>query len=148
MRVRGKSHIREIPFAETLDHFVCGRLFVGGNEDDIDAQSLPHKNVAKLDVACPSLFRLRPLPPRQSPVSGRNVLDGLLLILDLRDSGFPSAPDHDLYDQLFTMKTTTANGRVTVEQTPFLIPDLTIKELLGAIPCVLDTQNRDLDWLC
>lgn len=32
------------------------------------------------------------------------------------------------------MKTTTANGRVTVEQQPVVIPDLTIKDLLSAIP--------------
>ena len=37
------------------------------------------------------------------------------------------------------MKTKTANGRVeVVDQTPFMIPDLTIKDLLSAIPCVLD----------
>lgn len=35
------------------------------------------------------------------------------------------------------MKTTTANGRVTVEQTPTVIPDLTIKDLLSAIPYVV-----------
>lgn len=35
------------------------------------------------------------------------------------------------------MKTTTANGRVTVEQTPVIIPDLTVKDLLSAIPYVL-----------
>ena len=34
-----------------------------------------------------------------------------------------------------TMKTATANGRITVvDQTPVLIPDLTIKDLLSAIP--------------
>ena len=32
------------------------------------------------------------------------------------------------------MKPTAVNGRVTVEQTPFMIPDLTIKDLLTAIP--------------
>lgn len=32
------------------------------------------------------------------------------------------------------MKTTTVNGRVTVEQEPVIIPDLTIKDLLSAIP--------------
>lgn len=35
------------------------------------------------------------------------------------------------------MKTKTVNGRVeVVDQTAFLIPDLSIKELLSAIPCV------------
>ena len=34
------------------------------------------------------------------------------------------------------MKTTTASGRVTVEQEPVVIPDLTIKDLLSAIPYV------------
>ena len=34
------------------------------------------------------------------------------------------------------MKTTIADGRVTVEQTPVVIPDLTIKDLLSAIPYV------------
>ena len=36
------------------------------------------------------------------------------------------------------MKTTVANGWVTVEQDTFVIPDLTIKDLLSAIPYVLD----------
>lgn len=32
------------------------------------------------------------------------------------------------------MKTTTVGDRVEVEQVPFVIPDLSIKELLSAIP--------------
>lgn len=39
------------------------------------------------------------------------------------------------------MKTTTVNGRVTVEQTPVVIPDLTIKDLLSAIPYVLSVLS-------
>lgn len=34
------------------------------------------------------------------------------------------------------MKTTTKDGFVTVEQTPVVIPDLTVKDLLSAIPYV------------
>ena len=34
------------------------------------------------------------------------------------------------------MSAKAANGRVTVEQTPVVIPDLTIKDLLSAIPYV------------
>lgn len=33
----------------------------------------------------------------------------------------------------------SSNGRTTVEQTPFLIPDLTIKDLLSAIPYAFST---------
>ena len=32
--------------------------------------------------------------------------------------------------------TTTKDGRVTVEQTPVVIPDFTIKDLLSVIPSV------------
>ena len=39
---------------------------------------------------------------------------------------------------LDNMKTTTKDGFVTVEQTPVIIPDLTVKDLLSAIPYVLE----------
>lgn len=39
------------------------------------------------------------------------------------------------------MKTTTKDGFVTVEQTPVVIPDLTVKDLLSSIPCVPQISN-------
>ena len=39
------------------------------------------------------------------------------------------------------MKTTTKDGFVTVEQTPVVIPDLTVKDLLSAIPYVFGTYR-------
>lgn len=80
----------------------------------------PHKNSAIQPALCAS--PPRPLP-RRDPIDGPGPLD-FLVSLFFSDSQVTSPK----------MSAKTSPKRVTVEQTPFVIPDLTIKDLLSAIP--------------
>ena len=79
----------------------------------------PHKNSAIPPLVPASLSSSLPL----ESLDRRGSLDVSALTLPL----FSPATS-------LKMSTKAASARTTVEQTPFVIPDLTIKDLLSAIP--------------
>lgn len=81
------------------------------------------------------------LPQRaeQSASAGNNPTAINLFSPDFFSASRPSPSSTAgacLSDTLSKMAKVTSDTRTTIEQAPFLIPDLTIKDLLSAIPYV------------